>query len=110
MKDLLKTKSELIEEISSLKQRNKELEQSEVIHKQVEVALRISEAKFKEIFETIEDLYYETDSEGIVKLVSPSLHRLTGWNEEDIIGEPATKVYVDPSDREQLLLKLSENG
>ena len=110
MKDSSKTKSELIEEISSLKQRNKELEQSEVIHKQVEVALRISEAKFKEIFETIEDLYYETDSAGIVKILSPSLHCLTGWNEEDVIGKPATKVYVDPSDREQLLLKLSEKG
>jgi len=78
--------------------------------KQAEKELRISEAKFKEIFETIEDLYYETDSEGIIKTLSPSLHRLTGWNKEDLIGKPTTSFYVDPNDRERMLLKLSEKG
>jgi two-component system cell cycle sensor histidine kinase/response regulator CckA len=102
--------SQLVEEISALQKRIKELEQSETNHKQMELALRTSEAKFKEIFETIEDLYYETDSEGIVTILSPSLHRLGGWNEEDVIGQPVTKVYVDPRDRERLLLKLSEKG
>jgi two-component system cell cycle sensor histidine kinase/response regulator CckA len=102
--------SKLVEEISALQQRIKELELSETNNKQVELALRTSEAKFKEIFETIEDLYYETDSAGIVTILSPSLHRLGGWNEEDVIGQPVTKVYVDPRDRERLLLKLSEKG
>ena len=100
----------LVEEISALKQRIKELEQSETNRKQAEEALRTSEAKFKEIFETIEDLYYETDSAGIITILSPSLHRLGGWNEEDLIGQPVTRVYVNPNDREQLLLKLSEKG
>ena len=100
----------LVEEISVLKQRIKELEQSETNRKQAEEALRTSEAKFKEIFETIEDLYYETDSAGIITILSPSLHRLGGWNEEDLIGQPVTRVYVNPNDREQLLLKLSEKG
>jgi PAS domain S-box-containing protein len=78
--------------------------------KDAEGALRISEAKFKEIFETIEDLYYETDSKGIITILSPSIHRLTGWNEEDLIGKPATDVYVNPDDREPLLLELLEKG
>jgi two-component system cell cycle sensor histidine kinase/response regulator CckA len=110
MTDPSRTDSKLAEEVSVLKQRIKELEQSETNHKHVESALRTNEAKFKEIFETIEDLYYETDSSGIVKVLSPSLHRLTDWNEEDLIGQPVTKVYVDPRDRERLLLKLSEKG
>ena len=86
------------------------MEQSETNRKQAESVLRTSEAKFKEIFETIEDLYYETDSAGIITTLSPSLHRLAGWNEEDLIGQPVTKVYVDPNDRERFLLKLSEKG
>ncbi|MBA4389915.1 MAG: hypothetical protein C0399_03145 [Syntrophus sp. (in: bacteria)] len=110
MKDPPKTNPKLNEDISLLKQRIKELEQSETKHKKAEAALRTSEAKFKEIFETIEDLYYETDSKGIVTIVSPSLHRLTGWNEEDVIGKPATKFYVDSSDRKKLYVKLSEKG
>jgi two-component system, cell cycle sensor histidine kinase and response regulator CckA len=78
--------------------------------KQADAALRVSEAKFREIFETIEDLYYETDSEGIITLLSPSVHRLTGWNEEDLIGKPAAMMYVDPNQKERLLGKLSEEG
>ncbi|MCX5810213.1 MAG: PAS domain S-box protein [Proteobacteria bacterium] len=78
--------------------------------KRAQEALRESEAKFKEIFETIEDLYYQTDSEGNIKILSPSLYRLTGWNEEDLLGKPASKVYFNPDDRERLLLKLSEKG
>jgi PAS domain S-box-containing protein len=78
--------------------------------KEMEVALGTSEAKFKEIFETIEDLYYEVDSEGIIKLLSPSVRGLTGWNEEDLIGKPVTTVYVNPNDRERLLSKLSKKG
>jgi two-component system, cell cycle sensor histidine kinase and response regulator CckA len=104
------TDSKLSEEISILKQRIKELEQSKTDHKRVEDELRTSEAKFKEIFETIEDLYYETDSEGIVKNISPSIYRLSGWNQEDIIGKSTTMFYADSNDREQLLLKLLEKG
>ena len=102
--------SELIEEISFLRRRIKELEQSEPERKRTEEALQKSEAKFKHIFETIEDLYYETDYEGIVKVLSPSVRRLTGWSEEDLIGKPATTVYVDPDDRGRLIEKLSEKG
>ncbi len=110
MKDPSKTNPQLNEDISLLKQRIIELEQSKIKHKETEAALRTSEAKFKEIFETTEDLYYETDSEGIVQLVSPSLQPLTGWNEEDVIGKPAASFYVYPHDREQLYVKLSEKG
>ena len=110
VKDPSKTKQELLIETATLRQRNQELEQSEEIRKQAEAALRESEAKWKEIFETIEDLYYEVDSEGVIKLLSPSVHRLTGWDEEDLIGKPVSMVYADPHDRERLLSKLSEKA
>jgi two-component system cell cycle sensor histidine kinase/response regulator CckA len=110
MKNPSKTKQEILDEMSFLKERIKELEQSEEVRKQIEEALRASEAKWKEIFETIQDLYYEIDSEEIIKLLSPSVHRLSGWNEEDLLGKPVTTVYADPYDRERLLSKLSEKG
>ncbi len=110
MQDPSKTNQELLEEISFLKERIKGFEQSEEMRKQAEAAVRKSEAKFKEMFETIEDLYYELDAEGIIRLLSPSVLRLTGWNEKELIGKPAVSVYSDPHDREQMLLKLSEKG
>lgn len=51
------------------------------------VALQESEAKFKRIFERIEDLYFQTDTEGSIQIVSPSLFRISGWTEEDVVGK-----------------------
>ncbi len=78
--------------------------------RRAEADLKISEAKFKEIFETIEDLYFETDAEGKITVLSPSVTRLTGWNKEDLIGKPDIDAYVDPDDRRYFLSKLSEKG
>ena len=71
--------------------------------KMAERALKESEIKFKEIFETMEDLYYQTDDHWNITLLSPSVYRLTGWTEEELVGKPASMVYVNPGEREQLL-------
>jgi PAS domain S-box-containing protein len=78
--------------------------------KQAEKALRESEIKYREIFESLEDLYYQTDSQGIIRVLSPSLYRFTGWRVEDLIGKPVTDVYVDPGSREKLLSILAQKG
>jgi PAS domain S-box-containing protein len=72
--------------------------------------LRESETKYRRIFESLEDLYYQTDNQGMIRVLSPSLYRLTGWEEEDLIGRPVAEVYVDPSARDKLLSILSRNG
>lgn len=51
MKDPSRTTQELLEEISALKQRIRELEQSESEHKRAEEALRISAEKYRILFE-----------------------------------------------------------
>jgi len=78
-------------------------------HKRTEEALRESEIKYRRIFESLEDLYYQADERGIIRVLSPSLFRLTGWKAEELIGRPATDVYVDPSARETLLSLLSKD-
>lgn len=78
--------------------------------KQMELAMRESETKSRQIFETMEDLYFDTDAKGIITILSPSLYRLTGWNKEDLIGKPVNTVYVAPDDSMRLLSKFRENG
>ncbi len=73
-----------------------------------EDALRESEAKYRRIFESLEDLYYQTDAAGIIRVVSPSALRLSGWTPEELLGRPVTDVYVDPGARESLLSLLRE--
>ncbi|MFH1251227.1 MAG: PAS domain S-box protein, partial [bacterium] len=52
MKDKSKTKQGLLEEINILKQRIKQLEQSELAHKRTEEALRESEEKYRRLYES----------------------------------------------------------
>lgn len=78
--------------------------------KHAERAVRESETKFKEIFETMEDLYYQLDQNGTVILVSPSARRLTGWSEEELVGKQASMFYADPKEREVLLSVIMKRG
>ena len=77
-------------------ERSKELEET---YK----ALSQSETKYRTIFESMEDIYYEADAEGTIRVVSPSAARLSGWKPEELIGRPVTDVYVEPADRDDLL-------
>jgi len=78
--------------------------------KLTEEALRQSEARFREVYETIDDMYFQTNPEGNIKDLSPSVCRITGWTEEELIGKHYTFVHANPDDREQLLDKMSQSG
>ncbi len=75
-------------------------------------ALRESEAKFRTIFENIQDVFYRTDMEGNILLISPSGADLLGYRSVDeLVGFPiAAKMYENPADRAAFLAKLKENG
>ncbi len=76
----------------------------------IEESLRESEERYRRIFESFEDLYYQTDTNGIITILSPSLNRLTGWTEKELIGSSITKIYINPEDRQVLLNELAKNG
>ncbi len=71
--------------------------------KQAEVALREGEIKYRRIFESLEDLYYQTDVEGIIRVLSPSVYRLSGWKSEELVGRPVTEIYAESGERERFL-------
>jgi PAS domain S-box-containing protein len=75
-----------------------------------EKAQRESEEKFRAIFESFHDVYYRTDREGLVTIISPSVRTQAGWDPEDVIGHPVTDFYKDPSERESFKEKLKESG
>ncbi|MBD3169972.1 MAG: PAS domain S-box protein [candidate division Zixibacteria bacterium] len=69
-----------------------------------------SEEKYRSVFESFLDLYYETDMDGIVTEISPSCHRLAGYTVDDIKGKPVTQFYPNPDERKQLLSQLLKAG
>ena len=69
-----------------------------------------SEAKYRLIFESFEDLYYEIDMAENIRVLSPSVYPLTGWLPEELIGQPVRSIYQNPEDRNQLLKALFTVG
>jgi PAS domain S-box-containing protein len=78
--------------------------------KKAEEAIRESEEKYRKIFESMYDVYYRTDREGIVTEISPSVYTQAGWDPGDVIGHPVTDFYRDPSTRKIFTNTLKEKG
>ncbi len=60
-------------------------------------ALRESEAKYRRIFENIQDVYYETSLEGRILLISPSISKIFHYTPEMLIGRSVAVLYADPA-------------
>jgi len=64
--------------------------------------------RYRTLFENIVDIYYRTDLDGRLQLISPSCLTQTGYTPEEVIGRPVTDFYADPAQREALLGALHE--
>jgi PAS domain S-box-containing protein len=91
--------------------RTNELLRKEIIDRQhAEKALSENEAKYRLIFESLQDVYYRTDDKGIIQIASPSSHRMTGWTPEELVGTDIRALYSDPAQRDVFLSRLREGG
>ncbi len=79
MKDASRNNPELIEDISTLKQRIRELEQSIAGSRQTEELLWESEAKFRFFIENMADVAFMVDMNLQTTYVSPSIERILGF-------------------------------
>ncbi|HDR04107.1 MAG TPA: PAS domain-containing sensor histidine kinase, partial [Candidatus Marinimicrobia bacterium] len=75
-----------------------------------EKTIRGSELKFRRIFESLDDIYYMVDNEGIIKLLSPSVTVISGYFPEELIGKPVTMLYNNVEDRTPLIEQLHTQG
>ena len=74
--------------------------------KRAEEALKVSERKYRNIFENIQDVYFRTDLNGIVLDISPSVHRYSGWSAEQLIGKNVSEFYYDKYEKFKFLKEL----
>ncbi len=59
------------------------------------VALEDSEAQFRMLAENASDVVYQTDPEGIIRWVSPSIAKVLGWRPEDLLGRPDSALIAE---------------
>jgi PAS domain S-box-containing protein len=69
-----------------------------------------SEAKYRKIFEYIKDVFYETNSEGIITEISPSIQRLSGFTPAELIGQYSGLLYISPTERKKYVDEVMSKG
>jgi PAS domain S-box-containing protein len=78
--------------------------------KQTEEALRLSEEKYRKIYENVADVIYETDNQGHLTSISPSVEQQGGYKPEELIGRSVIDFFVFPEQYAALDALMIENG
>jgi len=106
------TEQELLRELSLLRQRIKELEQSESRHRQAEEELKRSEEQYRTLVEKMQDAVYRADLNGNLIFTTPSAARILGYSSvEEMIGlNIANHFYHDPAEARKHGEMLREQG
>ncbi|HKG06705.1 MAG TPA: PAS domain S-box protein [Pedobacter sp.] len=78
--------------------------------KEIENDLVLSEKKYRTIFENVQDVFYQTNKEGIVTEISPSIELHSGYPRSEIIGMPVDTFYYYTQDRERIVEELRQHG
>lgn len=73
-----------------------------------ETALRESEEKFRNIFESFQDIYFRCDMNGSISMVSPSVRNVLGFPPREIIGRNITDFFFSKTRIADLLNILQE--
>ncbi len=74
------------------------------------LALKVSERKYQTIFESLSDVYYQTDENMRIKIISPSVKEIGGYDPEELIGKKAHDFYFDSMERDMFVAALKEKG
>lgn len=78
--------------------------------KNAQKALAESEKKYRAIFENVQDVFFQTDYDGLVTEISPSIERYSGNKPHDVIGTHVSEFYFNPDDRNLLTDELKRTG
>jgi len=81
---------------------------------QAEEDLRLAEIKYRKIFEGVQDGIFRSTPEGAIIMANPAMARNLGYaSPEELIAEltdVASKLYVHPEDRRQILRLIDQQG
>ena len=75
-----------------------------------EERLRESEEEFRRIVENLQDAFYRADMNGVFTFLSPASERVAGYKPEEGVGRPITMFYADPTERQEFMKLMMENG
>lgn len=71
-----------------------------------DIALQESEEKFRNIFESFQDIYFRCDKKGTITMVSPSVKELLGYDSEYVLGNNIINFYPHVDEAKSLVRRL----
>jgi PAS domain S-box-containing protein len=83
---------------------------AERIASQMTQNLQESENKYRSMFESLQDVLYQTDMNGVVTTISPSIFKYIGLKPEQVIGRNAAEFYQNIQQRDEMMGELAKKG
>ncbi|MCK5704211.1 MAG: PAS domain S-box protein, partial [Cyclobacteriaceae bacterium] len=71
-----------------------------------DIALLENEEKFRNIFESFQDIYFRCDKKGTITMVSPSVKELLGYDEDFVLGNNIVNFYPNVDQSKKLVRDL----
>lgn len=73
-------------------------------------AFEESDAQYRQIFESIQDVYYRTRLNGEILTISPSIWEVAGYDFRELVGQSVLELYADPLERDALVTEMMKSG
>ena len=88
MQDKHKTKAQLIEELTALRQRIAELEQADARRQEAEQTLRDTDRRFRALLQSASAAIVIIDDQGRIVMVNARTETLFGYTHDELVGQP----------------------
>ena len=62
------------------------------------------------MFENAQDIFYQADTDGIFREISPSVFRIAGYRKEELIGKPISQLFNNSFDMDILANEILKKG
>ena len=72
--------------------------------------MKESERKYNSIYESVHEVFYQTDLKGIILEISPSIKHFSDFKRTELLGTSVYDLYNDPNDRQTLLNAIQKDG
>lgn len=79
---------------------------------EAEKSIRVSEEKYRNLFENVQDVYYESTLDGKIIEISPSISALSKgmYNRNEMINKSLIELYANPEERIIFINEILEKG
>jgi len=72
--------------------------------------LEASKVELKSIFDELPDVFYRTDMQGIITMITPSCFDVLGYQQDEMVGKLMATFYVTPEERQKVVHAITDGG